>query len=392
MNTPRIDVVYERQWSSLNNLIAALSKMGCMGRLFGGFPKFRYVRAGIPEDVVKTFPVASLWNFAARRAKLPVSCLLDEPRWVGTWVARQRDLAPIVLANGTAHRFLFPKLKGTGRTLILERGSMHPEDFFHFPQRARREAGYPHATELPPALVDEIAKNQLVDYLIAGSEMVRQSYVTRGFPAECAFTCRYGVNAERFAFIERDPPAGRPVRIAAIGLIGFRKGFFRLLKIGEWAAKRGFSVEIHFAGPVEDEEVHEMLAKTTATCVLHGVVKGEAMTRFLAAADLCATLSYEEGLPIALLEAMSTGLPAVVSTDTGAREVVGEGVEGCQLTDFSEEEFDAKLAPLLEDPARLPIMGKKAAATIRNDYTSEAYGRRLVAALTRIQELEKQAS
>ncbi len=373
MDLPEVDLVYERQWSSLNNLVSTLREMGCMGHLYGGFPRFRYEKAGIPKEIIRSFPLASLWNFAARRLKLPGVFLMDEPQCIGNWVARHSDLAPIVIANGTAHRFLFPKLKGTGRILILERGSMHPVDFFHFPQRARREAGYSYQENLPISLLDEIEKNKLPDYIITGSEMIRQSYVSRGFPAECAFTCRYGIDIQRFTFIQREAPTNRPIRVAAVGMIGFRKGLHRLLRLGEWAKRRNIPLEIHFAGPVQDTEAHEMLARSSASTRLVGVIKGAEMIEFLKQSDFCAILSYEEGLPFALLEGMATGLPALVSTDTGALEVPEDGLEGVHLTDFTDEEFDSKLAELLHAPEQILRMGARARAKIESGFTRERY-------------------
>lgn len=379
-----IDLVYERQWSSLANLVAALREMGRMGRLYGGFPRFRYERAGIPKEIIRTFPAAALWNHMALRVHLPRPLRLSEPKMVGHWVARQKDLAPVVMANGTAHRFLFPRIKEAGRTLILERGSMHPEDLFHFGQRARKEAGYPYSTILPESQIDEIKKNKLADYLIAGSEMIRRSYVDRGFPPERAFTCRYGVDIDRFPLIERDAPVGRPIRIAAIGLIGFRKGLYRLLRIGEWAKRRSIPLEIHFAGPVFDPEANEMLKRSSAVTHLHGVLKGPNFQQFLAHSDMVAVLSYEEGLPFALLESMSTGLPPIISTDTGAREVPEDGLEGIHLSNFSDEEFDLKLAPVLLGPEALPEIGKRARNKIEREFTRHSYTRNLTSILNQI--------
>lgn len=354
-----------------------------MGKLYGGFPRFRYVRAGIPAEQVRSFPFAALTNFAMGKLRLPLR--LDEPFWVGRWVAaNKRQLAPIVMANGTAHRFLFPALADTGRKLILERGSMHPEDYFHFPQRARKEAGYTHSDTLPATILDEIEKNTFADYLIAGSEMVRESYVRRGFPAHKAFTCRYGVDPSRFKWIDREPPRGRPIRIAAIGVIGFRKGLHRLLRMGEWADRKGIQIEIGFAGPVEDPEAEEMFARSHAKVHRFGVIKGPEFHEFLASCDLCSVFSYEEGLPVAMLEAMSTGLAPLVSTDTGAMEVPSDGIEGIHLTQFSDAEFDSKLTPLLTNPERIVEMGQQAAAKIRAGFQSSHYASRLQAILEQI--------
>lgn len=385
---PVIDLVYERQWSSLNNLVKGLQANGRLGTLYGGFPCYRYLKSGIPAQHLKTFPVAALWNHLVLKTKLPGFTKLEEPRWVGNWVARQHhSLAPLVMANGTAHRYLFPRLRGSGRKLILERGSMHPEDYFHFPQQARKEAGFSYQMTLPNSIIDEIEKNRFADFLIAGSEMVRESYCKRGFPTERAFTCRYGVDPERYPLLVRTPPIGRNLRVAAIGVVGFRKGLYRLIQLGEWALARKIPLEIHLAGPIEDSEAHQMLAKTSASIHCHGVVKGPKFREFLQMADVCAVFSYEEGLPVAMLEAMASGLPAWVSTDTGAREVIDDGKDGILLESFSWESFDAKLAPLMNVPACFPTMGTAAHDKIIDHYTSERYIRDLTNILQQIDQL-----
>lgn len=383
MSNP-IDVVYERQWSSLGNLIESLTRLNRLGRLYGGFPRFRYTRAGIPTDILRTFPLASLWNFATGKTKLSGGFFLEEPKWVGNWVARHGDLASTVISNGTAHRFLFPRIKDSGRTLILERGSMYPVEYFHLHQLARKEAGYPFKEKLPPQIEDEIEKTKLADFVIAGSRMVRQSYIDHGFSPKRVFDCRYGINTQVFPFIERSPSVGRPVRIGVIGVIGFRKGLFRILKIGEWAKRCGLNIEIHFAGPVQDPESHEMFEKSHANHHLHGTIKGQLLKDFLTSCDLYLLPSYEEGLPFSVLEAMSTGLGAIVSNDTGAREAIEDGISGINLTGFTDEEFDAKLAPLLKSPERILTMGRAARLRIESEYTLDHYCARIAKALEKI--------
>lgn len=379
-----IDVVYERQWSSLSNLIAVLTRLRRLGRLYGGFPKFRYTRSGIPPQIIRTFPVASLWNFLAGKAKLPGWLFLEEPKWIGNWVARHPDLAPIVLSNGTAHRYLFPKIKESGRTLILERGSMFPLEYFHLHQKARREAGYSFKESLPKELEDEIKKTKLADFVLAGSQMVRQSYIDHGFSPGCVFDCRYGMNTEAFPFTQREPAPKRPIRIAVVGVIGFRKGLFRLLKMGDWAQRKGIKIELHFAGPVQDPESYEMFEKSRAVCIRHGTIKGDKLKALLADCDLYALPSYEEGLPFSVLEAMSTGLAAIVSNDTGAREPVQHGKSGLVLHRFDDDEFDAELEPVLRDPERIVAMGRAARERIEENYTLEHYCARIAAALAAI--------
>ena len=368
--------------------VFALQKLGRMGRLYGGFPKFRYTRAGIPADIIRTFPVASLWNFAAGKAKLHGRFFLDEPKWVGNWVARHGDLAPVVWANGTAHRFLFPRIKDSGTRLILERGSMHPEDFFLRPQLARREAGYPYTLNIPKHIFDEERATKLAHLIIACSDYVRQSYLQRGYSPDQVVDGSFGIDTNLFPYIKRQLANSRPVRIGVVGVIGFRKGLFRILKIGDWAKKCGLNIEIHFAGPIQDPESHEMFAKSRTDYQLHGTIKGQLLKDFLASCDLYLLPSYEEGLPFSVLESMSTGLGAIVSNDTGAREAIEDGVSGINLTEFTEDEFEAKLAPLLKSPDRILAMGRAARARIESTYTLDHYCARIAKAVEAVENLK----
>lgn len=376
-----IDLVYERQWSSLGNVIKTLTRLGRMGHLYGGFPKFRYTRAGIPADIIRTSPMATLWNHAAGKLHLPTSLLLDEPRSVGHWVARHQDLAPTVWANGTVHRFLFPKLRDSGKTLMLERGSMFPTEFFLRPQLARQEAGFTYTLDIPSHISDEITKTMLADFIVAGSKMVRDSYTSNGFPEDRVFDCSYGIDAEAYPEVAREPSRQRPVKIAIVGVIGFRKGLHRLLKIGEWAKRKEISIELHFAGPIQDLEAHAMFARSSANCILHGTLKGDKLRTLLASCDLYCLPSYEEGLPFSVLEAMSTGLAAIVSNDTGAREPVQHGKSGLVLQRFDDDEFDTEVEPILKDPERIVALGRAARARIQEQYTLEHYFQRVAKVL-----------
>lgn len=258
---------------------------------------------------------------------------------------------------------------------------MEPVEYFLRPQRARAEAGYSYSYDIPSPFHDEIEQTKLADLILACSDYVRQSYITRGFAPEKVVDTSFGIDTESLPFIERAPVHRRPIRVGVVGVIGFRKGLHRVLKIGDWANRKGISVEIHFAGPIQDPEAHEMFARSSAKCILHGTIKGQQLHDLFASCDFYCLPSYEEGLPFSVLEAMSTGLAAIVSNDTGAREPVQHGKSGLVLSRLDDDEFDAELAPVLQDPERIVAMGRAARERILDQYTLEHYFQRVATAL-----------
>ena len=84
-------------------------------------------------------------------------------------------------------------------------------------------------------------------------------------------------------------------------------------------------------------------------------------TRLMAAFDAFALSSTYEGLPIALIEAMATGCPAVVTRVGGTPEVVADGVQGFLVPPRDPAALAAGLTRLLGDPALRAGMGAAAA-------------------------------
>lgn len=100
-----------------------------------------------------------------------------------------------------------------------------------------------------------------------------------------------------------------------------------------------------------------------------GDVPESDMPRYYAAADILLYPTFRaEGMPRAILEAMSTGL-AVVATDRGGiQTAVRHGQTGVLLTRPSAELLTAATAELLDDRARRRALGQRAAAAVREHF------------------------
>lgn len=78
----------------------------------------------------------------------------------------------------------------------------------------------------------------------------------------------------------------------------------------------------------------------------------------LSASDIFALSSYWEGLPNAVLEAMSMGLPIVATNVSGTAEVVQDGITGFLVPPGNQDAMADSLMSLMKDPHLRDRMGK----------------------------------
>jgi glycosyltransferase involved in cell wall biosynthesis len=113
-------------------------------------------------------------------------------------------------------------------------------------------------------------------------------------------------------------------------------------------------------GPLarEVEELHERLALGERFLLLG---RRPDAVRILAAADVFVLSSVQEGLPVALMEALALGLPVVATNVGGIPEAVSDGVEGVLVPPGRPAELAAAVLEVVRDPARRARLAAAAA-------------------------------
>jgi glycosyltransferase involved in cell wall biosynthesis len=100
-----------------------------------------------------------------------------------------------------------------------------------------------------------------------------------------------------------------------------------------------------------------------------GRVPVDSVRRWVQASDIFALVSYREGLPCSLIEAMAAGLPSVVSDIPATRQLVTHGQSGFLCKSEDEEQIASMLARLAQDPAARRQFGAAARAAVVKNYS-----------------------
>ena len=110
-----------------------------------------------------------------------------------------------------------------------------------------------------------------------------------------------------------------------------------------------------------------------------GMVDAETRARLFSAADLVTLTSHAENFGNAAGEAMSAGLPVLVSETCGIAEHIEEYGAG-RVVPVEPQAIASALNEMLRDPARLLEMGARARSLVADKYTASAVARTMARA------------
>jgi len=167
------------------------------------------------------------------------------------------------------------------------------------------------------------------DAVVLISEATRRFYIWhRRIPAAKTHVILNGARLDRFLSCPASPGGARPrIRFGTASRMVADKDHFTLLNAFAQVAESLQNVELHVAGdgPLSSSiRSYASELKLSDKVTFHGAI-GD-IARYLQSLDIFVLSSVNEGLPIAVLEAMAAGLPIVSTRAGGIQEAAIDGV------------------------------------------------------------------
>lgn len=217
--------------------------------------------------------------------------------------------------------------------------------------------------------------------VLARSESLLAALEELGCPREKLRLNRTPLPLGDFPFEERaSRPDSPPLLIQASRLVA-KKGLLTTVEAvrrlqPDWP---GLKFAVCGEGPMEDR-LRQAVSEAGLDDVvdLRGWLDGPALAAAYRAADLFLHPSEttpqgdREGVPNSLLEAMATGLPVVATRHGGIPEAVRDGEDGVLVGERDPAALAAAIGDLLKNSERRLVMGRSAAARVREVYGAEA--------------------
>lgn len=177
-----------------------------------------------------------------------------------------------------------------------------------------------------------------------------------------------GVDATLFSPLKRDrDPRDKEIVLGFVGRLSVEKNVALLAEIQKSLDARKKKFRFRIVGHGKEENfLREHLPRAEFPGVLHG----EALARAYAGMDLFVFPSHTDTFGNVVLEALASGVPAVVTPDGGPPTIVRDGVTGVVTPD---EGFAAVIERLVDDPPRLAAMRAEARAEAQKASWDEVF-------------------
>ncbi len=287
--------------------------------------------AGIPPARTRLQPSFGLANFMAAKTLSPHhaesfrSGLLP---WFDRWVKKQLIAGDHIISSYGYVTECFKWVRANGGKTFLDAGNSHIEHYWELISEEHRR----WKCSLPPfpRFWYERSRETLTetDFVLSPSSYVTNSFLARGFRPGQILKNIYPVDLSLFKPKNEPRPANRPLTIINTGSLCLRKGTPYLLEAFRLIQKKIPNARLQLTETIQDDIKPILSQYSNLPIEWSPPLPHHQLVERLRLADIFVLPSLEEGLVRTACEAMACGLPAILTSHTGANDFVTPGVSG----------------------------------------------------------------
>lgn len=215
--------------------------------------------------------------------------------------------------------------------------------------------------DFPPRLRQRLdAELELADQIFVLSTFAATTFTNCGVPAAKLRVTPLGVDTNAFPRRLRRRPDSVPFRVCFTGQVTQRKGISYLLEAFQAAGLPAGS-ELLVIGQASPSAV-DRLSKVPGVRY-HPHISRSELPAIFETVDVAVLPSLMEGFPASPIEAMSSGVPTIVSCHTFGGDVITNGVDGYVVSPRDPTSLAGLLSTLAEDQQLAAAVGRRGSDT-----------------------------
>lgn len=271
--------------------------------------------------------------------------------------------------------------EGASTICVMEEVNSHVEFAHQIMREEFKRLGLKSKFQQEPDYDLRLQTYQESDYILCPSEFVKRSFLSKGFSADKIIKINFGFPTIETPMLDNNAGDGT-FRMLFVGQLHYRKGLryaieaFRLLK----HPKKEFVI-VGAKTTITGLEKTAIPTGVTFT----GELKGEDLKAVYKNASVFVLPSLEEGLALVQGEALSFGVPLIITTNTGGDDLITNGIEGFIVPPMEVEILADRLQELAEDIALRRSMSAAALIAAKRLGSWDTAAEKLIAELHRKQ-------
>ena len=214
-------------------------------------------------------------------------------------------------------------------------------------------------------------ENDDTEYFIVPSKFVEKSLTECGVKKEKIIVCPYGSNFD-ISNTQHVYSKKLPIKATYVGNVTAMKGVYYLLEAIKELSPNDMKLSLVGTYDTNNEVWNKY--KNTANFV--GRVLHEDVKKILQESDIFVFPSLGEGLSLSVLEALASGLPCIVTENSGANDAISNYENGFVVPVGDKNALKEKMQWFVDNKDKIEGMGKKA-QEVAKKYTWKNYERNI---------------
>ena len=357
------------------DLARQMERLGLLQRLYTGYPRWKV--DGLDRARIRTFP----WVIGPMMLAGRLGChgLQEWMNWPAIasfdrWMAARLEPCQVFHCLSSFGQCSHHVAKDRfGALTVCDRGSAHIlfMDHIYADEYARWGLTY---RPIDRRIVErELWEYEHCDRIVVPSGFARQTFLQKALSAEKVVKVSFGVDLRMFQPL---PKTDNVFRVIYVGALSLRKGVPYLLQA--LASLKLPRLEAWLLGSLQ-VEMRPFLEKYNGVYRYWGIQPRSELHRYYSQGSVFVLPSLQEGLALVLAQAMACGLPIIATANSGAEDLITDGVEGFIVPIRDPAAIKEKLAYLHDNPSVRDSMALAALTRARKQRGWDAYGEQMAA-------------
>lgn len=364
------------------DLAKQLNRFGVLNKLITTYPKFKANEWGIEsKKVISEFQLEIL-NRINQKLNIKSDRLTNYLKSLHAKnSSKYLDNCDIFIGWSGSSLEMLTLAKEKDIITILERGSSHYSHQQNILKDEYEKFGLKFNSNLQN-WERELIEYELADYISIPSTFVKKTFIDQGISEDKLIVNPYGVDLENFKQV---PKKDSLFRIIYAGQGSLQKGYHYLLQaFHELDLKNS---ELWHLGNITNEIKPFLEKYKNPKWIFKGNIKQNELYKFYSQGSIFILPSIQDGFGMVILQAMSCGLPVILSQNTAGNDIIENNKktrDGFVVPIRDVSSIKQKILFLYNNQKKAIEMGNLAKKKVQNNYSWNNYGERYFKNLKRI--------